>query len=134
MRLLLCRELRRQLLSIRAGFLFAVLVGFALLGIAWLAHRVSVGQPPFTGAEVGAFGAVSYLANEHWSGLAWTVVAGAFAGFGYVEDRVLGRTPYLLVRGITRRAHVVARVLSAALAPALITSVVALLAIGMACL
>jgi len=126
-------EWGRQVRSARAGVLFGLLVGFALVGVGWLAHRDAVGRPPFTGADVGAFGALSYLADAYWTGLVWALVAGAFAAFGYVEDRVLGRTPYVVVRGVPAHAHAVARVLSSALVPAVITAAAGLVAVGAAC-
>lgn len=119
-------ELRRQLIAPRTLLALVLMAG-------WLSWQVeAMAELPRFGLVSGADGALAF-ATEGGSTLIFAfLLAGLFASFGYVEDRVAGRTPYLLVRGVSRGEHLLARMVAPAGAAGATIGASGLIAMGYA--
>lgn len=97
------RELSREMTGPLVPLASVVLGGF-------LSYRVvEYGSAPPYGVITGAAGALATTSGSAAWQLILPLIAGLFSQRGFVQDRALGRTPYILVRGVSRRAHFVAR-------------------------
>lgn len=109
--------------------MFTVLTGWLSWQIWFVAAR------PWTGLVPGRDGALAFATAGGGSptvsvSTVAMLIAGLFAGFGYVEDRVTGRTPYLMVRGVSRRQHLLARIVAPAVAAGATIGGAGLIAMG----